>query len=69
MRTVAEIKQDIPDLPEADYAKIVDWLYKLEEAVWNRWIRPAGNLEFSNSNPRKPREVARYSNLRRTFAH
>ena len=26
MRTVAEIKQDILDLPKAEYAKLMEWL-------------------------------------------
>jgi hypothetical protein len=49
MRTVAEIKQDILELPKAEYAKLRDWL--LEED-WERWDRQieedakSGKLDF-----------------------
>lgn len=52
MRTVAEIKQDILALPEADYAELTGWLYELCERDWEKWDRQieedavAGRLDF-----------------------
>ena len=49
MPTVAEIKQVILNLPEPKYGEIVDWLYELEEAEWDRQIETdseAGRLDF-----------------------
>jgi hypothetical protein len=52
MRTVAEIKQDILALPEADYAELMVWLDELCERKWNEWDRQieadskAGRLDF-----------------------
>ena len=37
IRTVAEIKQDILNLPKAEYAELVEWLYELCE--WEEWDR------------------------------
>ena len=34
MRTVAEIKQDIQDLPEAEYAELCRWVLDQD---WERW--------------------------------
>ena len=39
MRTVAEIKEDILALPEADYAELMVWLDELCESKWNEWDR------------------------------
>ena len=36
MRTVAEIKQDIKDLPEAEYAELCRWVLDQD---WERWER------------------------------
>ncbi len=47
--TVAEIKQAILDLPEAEYAELVEWLDDLEEDQWDRQIEAdakAGKLDF-----------------------
>ncbi len=49
MMTVPEIKQAILDLPKAEYAKIIEWLYELEEEEWDRQIEAdaaAGRLDF-----------------------
>ena len=52
MRTVAEIKQDILNLPKAEYAELVEWLYELCECEWEEWDRQleadvaAGRLDF-----------------------
>ena len=49
MTTVAEIKQAILNLPEAEYGEIVDWLYELEETEWDRQIESdsaSGKLDF-----------------------
>ena len=49
MRTVAEIKQDILALPEADYAELCRWVLDQD---WERWEREfdedvrAGKLDF-----------------------
>ena len=34
MKTVAEIRQAILELPEADYARLSHWFYELD---WKRW--------------------------------
>ena len=34
MKTVAEIRQAILELPEADYAQLSRWFYELD---WKRW--------------------------------
>ena len=39
MTTVDEIKQAVLSLPEAEYAKIMDWLHGLAEEAWDREIR------------------------------
>ena len=52
MRTVAEIKQDVLALPEADYAELMVWLDEMCERKWNEWDRQieadakAGRLDF-----------------------
>ena len=49
MMTVPEIKQAILDLPKVEYAKIIEWLYELEEDPWDRQIEAdaaAGRLDF-----------------------
>ena len=49
MTSVAEIKQAILNLPEEEYAEIMDWLYSLEEAEWDRQIEEdaaSGKLDF-----------------------
>ncbi len=52
MRTVVEIKQDILNLPKAEYAELVEWLYELCEGEWEEWDRQleadiaAGRLDF-----------------------
>ena len=49
---MAEIKQDILALPEADYAELMVWLDELCERKWNEWDRQieadskAGRLDF-----------------------
>ena len=34
MTTAEEIKQAVLSLPEAEYAKIMDWLHELPEEAW-----------------------------------
>ena len=49
MSTVKEIKQAILNLPKAEYAEIIEWLYELEEEEWDRQIEAdseAGKLDF-----------------------
>ena len=52
MMTVAEIKQAILNLPKAESAEIVEWLYELSECEWEEWDRQieadskAGKLDF-----------------------
>ena len=52
MTTAQEIKQAILDLPEAEYAELVEWLYELSEAAWEEWDRQfeedalSGKLDF-----------------------
>ena len=49
MTTADEIKQAVLSLPEAEYAKIIDWLHELAEDAWDREIEEdirAGKLEF-----------------------
>ena len=36
MTTADEIKQAVLSLPEAEYAKIMDWLHELAEQAWDR---------------------------------
>ena len=36
MTTADEIKQVILTLPEAEYARIMDWLHELAEDAWDR---------------------------------
>lgn len=49
MLNVPEIKQAILNLPEVEYAEIIDWLYELEEIKWDRRIEAdstSGKLDF-----------------------
>ena len=49
MTTVDEIKQAVLSLPEAEYAKIMDWLHGLAEEAWDREIEAdseEGKLDF-----------------------
>lgn len=49
MTTAEEIKQAVMSLPEAEYAKIIDWLHELAEDTWNREFEAdvkAGKLDF-----------------------
>lgn len=49
MTTADEIKQAVLNLPEAEYAKIMDWLHELAEEAWDREIEEdarAGKLDF-----------------------
>ena len=48
MPSVTEIKQAIMELSKAEYAEVVEWLYELEEAEWDRQIEEdakAGRLD------------------------
>ena len=48
MTTADEIKQAVLSLPEAEYAKIMDWLHELVEEAWDRQIEEdarAGKLD------------------------
>ena len=36
MTTADEIKQAVLSLPEAEYAKVMDWLHELAEDAWDR---------------------------------
>ena len=38
MTTADEIKQAVLGLPEAEYAKVMDWLHELAEDAWDREI-------------------------------
>ena len=49
MTTADEIKQAVLSLPEAEYAKIMDWLHELAEEAWDREFEEdvqAGKLDF-----------------------
>ena len=49
MTTADEIKQAVLSLPEAEYAKVMDWLHELAEEAWDRQIESdakAGRLDF-----------------------
>ena len=49
MRTVTELQQAITSLPEAECAKVMDWLHELAEDAWDREIEAdakAGRLDF-----------------------
>ena len=49
MTTADEIKQAVLSLPEAEYAKVMDWLHELTEEAWDRQIEEdakAGRLDF-----------------------
>ena len=49
MTTADEIKQAVLSLPEAEYAKIMDWLHELAEDGWDRQFEEdvlAGKLDF-----------------------
>ena len=49
MTSIAEIKQAILNLPEEEYAEVIDWLYSLEEEEWDRHIEEdaaSGKLDF-----------------------
>ena len=49
MTTTDEIKQAVLSLPEAECAKIMDWLHELAEDAWDRQIEAdalAGKLDF-----------------------
>ena len=49
MTAADEIKQAVLGLPEAEYARIMDWLHELAEDAWDREIEAdakAGRLDF-----------------------
>ncbi len=49
MTTADEIKQAVLGLPEAEYAKVMDWLHGLAEEAWDRQFEEdvlAGRLDF-----------------------
>ena len=49
MTTADEIKQAVLSLPEAEYAKIMDWLHELAGEAWDREFEEdvlAGKLDF-----------------------
>ena len=49
MTTADEVKQAVLGLPEAEYAKIMDWLHELAEEAWDRQFEEdvlAGKLDF-----------------------
>ena len=49
MTTADEIKQAVLSLPEAEYAKVMDWLHELAEEAWDRELEEdvqAGKLDF-----------------------
>ena len=49
MSTVAEIKQAIMNLPEAEYAELRQWFAELDWEKWDRQIEEdsaAGRLDF-----------------------
>ena len=49
MTTADEIKQAVLSLPEAEYAKVMDWLHELAEEAWDREFKEdaqAGKLDF-----------------------
>ena len=49
MTTADEIKQAVLSLPEAEYAKIMDWLHELAEEAWDREFEEdvlSGKLDF-----------------------
>ena len=49
MTTADEINQAVLNLPESEYAKIMDWLHQLAEEAWDRQFQEdvlAGKLDF-----------------------
>ena len=49
MTTADEIKQAVLSLPEAEYAKVMDWIHELAEDAWDKQIEEdvlAGKLDF-----------------------
>ena len=49
MTTADEIKQAVLNLPESEYAKIMDWLHQLADEAWDRQFQEdvlAGKLDF-----------------------
>ena len=49
MDTVEQIQQAVLNLPEAEYAKLMDWLHELAEDAWDKQIEEdilAGRLDF-----------------------
>ena len=49
MTTADEIKQAVLNLPDAEYAKVMDWLHELAEEAWDREFEEdvqAGKLDF-----------------------
>ena len=48
MTTADEIKQAVLSLPEAEYAKVMDWLHEFAEEAWDRELEEdvqAGKLD------------------------
>ena len=49
MTIADEIKQAVLSLPEAEYAKVMDWVHELAEDAWDKQVEEdvlAGNLDF-----------------------
>ncbi len=52
MTTADEIKQAVLNLPEPEYAEIMDWLHGLAQEAWDRELEGdalAGRLDFLNA--------------------
>ena len=49
MTTADEIKEAVLNLPESEYAKVMDWLHQLAEESWDRQFEEdvlGGKLDF-----------------------
>ena len=67
MTTADEIKQAVLNLPAAEYAKVLDWLYELAEDAWDKQIEEdilAGRLDFLAAEAEKAKRDGTLRELR-----
>ena len=67
MTTADEIKQAVLSLPEAEYAKIMDWFHELAEDAWDRQIEEdvlAGRVDTLAAEALEAKARGQFKDLR-----
>ena len=66
MTTADEIKQAVLNLPEAEYAKVMDWLHELAEEAWDREFEEdvlVGKLAFLKAEVEQAKQEGKLGEL------